>query len=152
MYGFVFFPWLHYLQYLQMDLPNFINIFLCSQCISCEVLPHSSLLSIYNIQRWRWEISKETFKRWLTNRSVDCFIIILLYLDNIFILGLQMLLILTPQNMHQIFIDYFWLRICLWMECCISIQLSAHLLPQCHSKCIERYGIFLHSRPIHIPL
>ena len=36
---------------------------------------HSSLLSIYNIQGWRWQIPKVSFKRGLTSKSVDYFII-----------------------------------------------------------------------------
>jgi hypothetical protein len=41
-----------------------------------------------------------------------------------------MLLIVTPQNLHQSLVDYFYL----WMECCKSLQLTLHLLPKCSPK------------------
>jgi hypothetical protein len=125
----------------QMDLPNIFNKFLCFQHFSCDVFPHSSFISINNIQGRRWKISKETFKRGLTGRSKEFSGIRVLNIDNIFILGLWMLLIIIPPKMHQRIVDYFYLPIYLWMECCISLQLHVHLLLKFSLKIIEKYGI-----------
>jgi len=96
---------------------------------------------INNIQGRRWKIPKENFKWGLTSKSVDCFFLGVLNVDYIFIPSLQMLLIVSPQNLHQSPPNYFCLSICLWMECCRSLQLSVHLLPKCSPKGTNKYGI-----------
>jgi hypothetical protein len=52
-----------------------------------------------------------------------------LYVDHISTLGIQMILTVTPKILHQILVDYFCMHICLWMECCIYIQLVSIFSP-----------------------
>jgi hypothetical protein len=73
----------------------------------CDVFPHSSLFSINNIQGKRWKISKASFKRGLTSRSMDYSVIRVLNVDHIFIPGLWMLLIVTPQKLYQILLTTY---------------------------------------------
>ena len=124
--------------YLFMDLPDLLYNFFNPQSISCKIFSHSSLLPICNIQRWRWQISKTSLKWGLSCRSVGCFVIRMLYIYQIFIPDLRMLLILSPQKLHQSPVDYFCLPICLWMECCRSLQLCVHILPKCSPKCTNK--------------
>jgi hypothetical protein len=96
-----------------MDLPNIFNKF-----ITFNASPMMSSLTppcfhIDNIQGKRWKIPKASFKRGLTSRSMDYSIIRVLNVDHIFIPGLWMLLIVTPQKLNQSLVDYFCLPICL---------------------------------------
>jgi hypothetical protein len=52
-----------------------------------------------------------------------------------------MLLIVAPQKMNQSLVDYFFLPICVWMECCRPLEISVHILPQCSLEVIEKYGV-----------
>ena len=122
------------LMYLQMDLPNLFKKLLHFQCFSCDVFLDSSLLSIDNIQGWRWKIPKESFKKGLASRIMDCYVVRVLNVDNIFILCVLMLLIVTPQMLYQSPIDYLYFPIYLWIECCISIQHHVYILPKCILK------------------
>jgi hypothetical protein len=99
------------------------------------------MLSIYNIWGRRWKIPKESFKTKLIGRSMDHFIVWVLNLGLIFILGLQILMIVTPQKLYQILVDYMFLSIYLWMEFCRYLQLSDHILSNCSPKFIEKYCI-----------
>jgi hypothetical protein len=72
---------------------------------------------------------------------VDCYIIREFYIDHIFILGIQMLLIVTPQKLNQSIFDYFCLPIYTWMQWCTPIEISVHLLPQCSPKSIEKSSV-----------
>jgi hypothetical protein len=55
-------------------------------------------------------------------------------IDYIFILGFYMILIVTPQNMHQSSVDHLFFPIYTWMECCRSLQICVHILPKCSLK------------------
>lgn len=124
-----------------MDLPDLLYQIFNLQRKFSKVFLHSSLLAIWNFQIWRWKISKNNFKWGLSCRSVDYYVIRMLYIYQIFILGIWMLLVANLQKLHQIPMDYLCLSICLWMECCRSLQLHIHILPQCSSKCIGKSSI-----------
>ena len=121
-----------------MDLPNLIYKFFSPQSISCKIFPRSSLLPICNIQRLRWKIYKTSFKWGLSCRSVDCFFVRKLYIYRIFIPGLHILLVLSPQKLYQSSVDYFYLPICLWMGFCRYIQICVHILPLCSPECTKK--------------
>jgi hypothetical protein len=87
------------------------------------------------------QIPKVSFKRGLIDKSMGFFVIRVLNVDYISILGLQMLLIVTPQKLNQSLVDYFYLRIYMWMECCISLQLGVHLLPKCSPKGTKKSSV-----------
>jgi hypothetical protein len=72
---------------------------------------------------------------------MECCVIRVLNVDQIFIPGLSMILIVTSQNLNQSHVDYFCLAIYLWMECYRSLQLQVHLLPKCSAKGIEKFSI-----------
>lgn len=136
---------------MYMDFPNLLNSFFSPQGDPYKILPHSSLFPIWNIQRWRWKISKTIFIWGLTSRSVDFSIIRVLYIDYIFIPSLQMLLIITPWKSHQILLDYFSFPIYLWMECCRPLQLHVHILPQYSEKFIEEPCVPIWNMLLGIP-
>jgi hypothetical protein len=99
-----------------------------------------SLLLVVHIQHLRprrWQRPKTSFKRGLTGRSVDCLIIKVLNVDQVFISSPWMLLIITLQKMNQFSVHYFFLLIYVCMECCRSIQLRVHLLPKCSPKVLR---------------
>ena len=78
-----------------------------------------------------------------TNKSVNSSVIRVLDVDHIVIPSIQMLLIIAPQNLHQILIDHLCLPIYMWMECCRYLQLSVHILPKCSPKGTKKYCILL---------
>jgi hypothetical protein len=84
-----------------MDLANIFNKYLRSQSFSCDVFPHS-LLSICNMQGRRRQIPKASFERGPTNRILDFSIIRVLNIDQIFIPGFGLLLIVTPQSYTKV--------------------------------------------------
>jgi hypothetical protein len=124
-----------------MDLSNLFNKFLRFQFFSRDIFPHSSLLSIYNVQRRRRQIPKASFERGLIGRRMVYSIIRVLNIDQIFNLGIWMLLIVTLQKTNQCHVDYLCLSICLWMECCRSLQLGVHFFPKCSPIGTEKFGI-----------
>lgn len=126
-----------------MDITDLLSKFFNTQSISCNVFLHSSLLPIWNIQKWKWKISKKSFKWGLSYWSVDHSVIRMLCRYQCFIPSLWVLLVVTPQKLHQIHVDYFCLSICLWMECCRSLQLCVHLFPQCSPECTQKSCIIV---------
>jgi hypothetical protein len=106
----------------------------------------SLFLNVHKKIHWRrWKISKESFKIGLTNRTMDFFVIIVLNVDHIFIHGISMLLIVTPKNPYQHPINYLYVPIYLWMECCRFVQLCVHILQKCNPKINEKYDILAHD-------
>ena len=68
-----------------MDLLDLLYKIFSPQSISGNIFPHTFLFLICNIQRWRWKISKTSLKWGLSSRSVDFFVVRLLYIYHIFI-------------------------------------------------------------------
>jgi hypothetical protein len=72
---------------------------------------------------------------------VDYFVRRALNINQFFVLGPLMHLIVTPQKLNQFPIDLFCLPISMWMQSCRSLQLGIHLLPTCSPKGSEKYGM-----------
>lgn len=75
---------------------------------------------------------KTSFKWGLTSRSVDFYIIIVLYLYQIFVPSHWMLLIITPKNLYHPS-----------MECCRPLQLHVYLFPQSSPKFTKKYFVLV---------
>jgi hypothetical protein len=84
-------------------------------------------------------------KRRFTGRSIEYFVIRVLNKNQIFSLGPEMLIIVTPQNMNKCIVHYLYLPIYLWIKIYWSFQLGVHIIPKCIPKGTKKFGISIYD-------